>query len=308
MSLNAAQWQRHESRMRRVIAHVHAQLDQPLDLNALSDIACMSPHHWHRIYHAMLGETLAQTVKRLRLHRAAGELAQGSAPITHLAKRAGYPDLQSFTRTFKRVYGLPPAAYRAKGQHQQFAVAPGLAASPAFDVQVRHLPAETVLALAHRGSYMGIGQAFDLLLTRVASLGLARPGMRLLGLYHDDPDLVPEAELRSHAAIAGCALIGQDLSALGPSVQAWQLPGGPHAVLSHTGPYASMRAAYRWLYGPWLMGSDAEPGNGPTLEEYTNNPRDTPPHALHTLISMPLRAACDQMGSQVNTSPERSSG
>ena len=45
MSLNAAQWQRHESRMRRVIAHVHAHLDQPLDLNALSDIACMSPHH-----------------------------------------------------------------------------------------------------------------------------------------------------------------------------------------------------------------------------------------------------------------------
>lgn len=60
--------------MRRVIEHVHDHLDEPLYLNALADIACLSPHHWHRVYHAMYGATLAQTVKRLRLHRAAGLL------------------------------------------------------------------------------------------------------------------------------------------------------------------------------------------------------------------------------------------
>ena len=69
---------RYEPRLRRVIAHVHDHLDEPLDLNALAEIACLSPHHWHRIYHAMFGETLANTVKRLRLHRAAGRLAHFS--------------------------------------------------------------------------------------------------------------------------------------------------------------------------------------------------------------------------------------
>src|SRR5262245_31013102 len=73
-TLERETWRRYERRMRRVIEHVYDHLDQPLDLNALAEVAHLSPHHWHRVYHAMCGETLAQTVKRLRLHRAAGEL------------------------------------------------------------------------------------------------------------------------------------------------------------------------------------------------------------------------------------------
>ncbi|OWK24560.1 hypothetical protein AJ87_20285 [Rhizobium yanglingense] len=40
-------------------------------MERLAEIACMSSYHWHKIYRAIYGETLAATVKRLRLHRAA---------------------------------------------------------------------------------------------------------------------------------------------------------------------------------------------------------------------------------------------
>lgn len=271
--------------MRRVIAHVYDNLDEPLDLNALADIAFMSPHHWHRVYHAMYGETLAHTVKRLRLHRAAGQLATGVQPVAKVATAAGYPNVQSFTRTFKSVYGMPPARFRSDGQHRAFQVRSAAQSAPAFEVSVRSLDAVPLLAVEHRGSYMAIGRGFDLLFARVAAAGLARPGMRMLALFFDAPGLVPEDSLRALAAVAGCAEPSEECGLLRT-----ELAPGSYAVLSHTGPYASMKAAYQWLFGDWLAHSGFEPVNGPVVEEYLNSPRETAPHALRTNIHLPLRA------------------
>lgn len=278
-------WARYAPRMRRVIEHVYDHLDSTLDLDTLADIACLSPHHWHRVYHAMHGETLAQTVKRLRLHRAAGVLAQTDRPIAEVARQAGYPSLPSFNRTFKSVYGVPPARYRAAGQHSAFAsaAAESTSAGPGFGVEIKGLPALQLLAIDHRGSYMAIGRAFDLLYARIATHGLGRPGMRMLALYFDDPGVVPEASLRAMAAVAGCATPSP-----GSGLPEFTLPAGLHAVLNYVGPYASMRSAYDWLYGNWLPRSEHEPAPGPLVEEYFNNPRDTAPAHLRTEIRLPL--------------------
>jgi AraC family transcriptional regulator len=83
----------------------------------IAEIACMSSYHWHRIYRAIHGETLAATVKRLRLHRAAGDIVRTGLAVSDIARRSGYPNLQSFNRIFKSVYGMPPARYRKEGSH-----------------------------------------------------------------------------------------------------------------------------------------------------------------------------------------------
>jgi AraC family transcriptional regulator len=282
-STDGALWARYAPRMRRVIEHVYDHLDGPLDLNALADIACLSPHHWHRVYHAMHGETMAQTVKRLRLHRAAGHLAHTARPIVQVAREAGYPSLASFNRTFKSVYGLPPARYRAGGQHSAFSTPAPQHGGPGFEVALRDLPALSLLGVEHRGSYMDIGRAFDRLYGLIASSGLGRPGMRMLALYFDDPAVTPQAELRSTAAVVGCARPAADIGLV-----EIELAAGPHAVLGYVGPYASMRAAYDWLFADWLPRSGREPAGGPFVEEYLNNPRDTPPAELRTDIWLPL--------------------
>ena len=278
------EWARYEPRMQRVIHHVHDHLDEPLDLNLLAELACLSPHHWHRVYHAMYGETLAHTVKRLRLHRAAGQLACSTAAVAEVAKAAGYPSVPSFNRTFKSVYGLPPARFRAAGQHRDFELPPEAAHTPEFEVAVLHTEALPVLTMEHRGSYMAIGRTFDLLFTRLAAAGLARPGMRMLTLYFDDPDLVAEGALRAQAAVANFAEPAADCG-----LRRTTIPAATFATLTHTGPYSSMKAAYRWLFGHWLVRSGFEPASGPVVEEYLNSPRDTAPQDLRTLIQLPLQ-------------------
>ena len=189
-------WPRFEQRMRCVVEHVYAHLDEPLALLTLADISHLSSHHWHRTYHALYGETMAASVKRLRLHRAAGWLANSALPVAQIARQSGYPNLQSFTRLFKGEYGLPPARYRAAGQHTGFAGPSRVEPGAAHAVAIRALPAVDEVAIEHLGPYMQIGQAFDTLFGRVAALGLVRPGVRMLARFFDDPTAVPEAALR----------------------------------------------------------------------------------------------------------------
>ena len=78
-------WVEYGERMERVTAYVFDHLDDDLDLDKLAEIACLSPYHWHRIYHAMKGETITATVRRLRLHRASGWLANTGMPTEDIA-------------------------------------------------------------------------------------------------------------------------------------------------------------------------------------------------------------------------------
>ncbi len=68
-------------RLENVIRHMGSHLDGELDLAALAEIACLSPYHFHRVYAGMTGETAAETLRRLRLHRAASDLLDGTMPI-----------------------------------------------------------------------------------------------------------------------------------------------------------------------------------------------------------------------------------
>jgi AraC family transcriptional regulator len=277
-------WIEYGARMDRVIAYVFDHLDDDLDLTRLADVACLSPYHWHRIYHAMKGETVAVTVRRLRLHRATGWLANTEMPIDEVAARSGLGSVESFTRIFKSAYGMPPAKYRREGSHRWFDPEAKDRSSPMQHVEIRTLPQMQAATIPHRGSYMEIDRAFEKLFGALGARNLLGPGLRMFGIYYDDPASVAEVELRSRAAIVAASTLPIEA----PLEQA-TIIGGQYAVLRHKGPYADMRGAYDWLYGTWLLQSGREPADAPCVEEYLNTPRDTPPADLLSDICLPLR-------------------
>jgi AraC family transcriptional regulator len=273
----------YEARFNRVTAFIYDHLDDDIDLDKLAEVACLSPYHWHRIYHAMYGETIAATVKRLRLHRAAGHLAQTTMPVAEVAKRSGYKSLQSFTRTFAAVYGMPPAQYRKHGSHARFQPDFARERSAMYDVVIKDVPRMEIVSVDHIGSYMQIGRAFDTLYGWLAARSLITPQTRSVGVFFDDPDSVTEARLQSRAGVILPASF-----ALEAPLKRTEIAAGPYAVLRHKGPYADMRAAYQWLYGDWLLRSGHEPADAPVFEEYLNSPRDTAPTELLSDIYLPL--------------------
>ncbi|MGF6175650.1 AraC family transcriptional regulator [Ensifer sp. 4252] len=279
-----ATWATYERRLHRVSDYIYGHLNEELDLDRLAEIACLSPHHWHRIYRAVHGETLAATVKRLRLQRAAADLVQTDLPVEAIAQRSGYPNIQSFNRTFKAVYGLPPARYRREGSHKTFETASSEGIADMYEVTLKEIDGFDLVGVAHTGSYMGIGKAFETLYGTLFSRNLFRPDMEMVGIYLDDPELVPTDKLRSFA----CVSAKGDLPADAPLTQQ-TLDGGRYAVLRHKGPYADMPLAYQWLYGTWLPQSGREVRDSLMFEKYLNNPRDVPPTELLSEIYLPLK-------------------
>jgi len=280
----AKQWADYQARLERVASHIFEHLDTALNLDQLAEVAALSPHHWHRVYQAMRGETVAATVKRLRLDRAATYLVQTDLPVAEIARRAGYANQQSFTRLFKAAYGLPPAAYRVGGNHTIFKRPESLSDGLARAVRIETLPAMSLIAVAHRGPYMAINQAFDRLFGWLATHGALPADTRPFALFHDDVSLVAPEQLRSEAGIVTALHI-----AIEPPLRRIALRAGDYAVLRHKGPYADMKAAYDWLYGTWLPRSGREPADAPGLEEYHNSPRDTAPTELLSDIYLPLK-------------------
>jgi AraC family transcriptional regulator len=274
----------YEERLSRVTAYIYDHLDDDIDLLKLAEVACLSPYHWHRIYHAMYGETIAATVKRLRLHRAAGYLAQTTMTIEEIAARSGYSNLQSFTRAFGEVYGMPPAQYRRAGSHTQFQTQLPTRAPVMHDLTITTVRGMQAIAIEQFGSYMQIGKAFDTLYGWLATRNLIGADMRSIGLYYDDPTAVPEEKLRARACV-----IMAELPSIEAPLQRTDIVGGRYAVLRHEGPYADMKAAYQWLFGEWLPQSGQDAADAPVFEEYLNSPRDTAPADLRSDIYLPLR-------------------
>jgi AraC family transcriptional regulator len=271
----------YEVRINRVTAYIYDHLDDDLDLQRLADVAAMSPWHWHRVYSAMRGETVAAAVKRLRLQRAANELANSNAPVEAIARRSGYDNVQSFTRIFAEAYGMPPARYRQQGSHTAFNAAENGAPRAHYDIRVVTLAEMHVAVEDHVGPFIDIGQAFDRLFGRLTGQGLLSQGVRMVGIYPDDPNAIQSERLHSQAG----AILGADIP---PDVRSATIHGGDYALLRHKGPYADMHAAYLWLFGTWLPQSGREAADAPVLEEYLNSPRDTAPIELLTDLYLPL--------------------
>ena len=98
-------------RIDRVIDHLRANLDQPFKLEELARIACFSDFHFHRIFGAMMGETLNSFTNRLRLEKAAELLRSGRYNVTEAALEVGYNSLSHFSQAFHQKFQCCPGLY-----------------------------------------------------------------------------------------------------------------------------------------------------------------------------------------------------
>lgn len=262
-------------RLQRVVEHIWGNLDQPLDLNQLAEIACLSPYHFHRIYHAMLGETAAETLTRSRLHRASNALAQGDKPITVIARAAGYASAAAFSRAFRSAYGASPGAFRSFSKQT-----PGAFTMP---VQILNRPALRIAAVRHKGPPQEIGAAFDRLMAWAGPKGVVMPPAVGVAVYLSDMTSVPPADQQALAGLTvGPDVQGDDV------VEIHQVPGGKQAVLLYKGPYAQIGKGYQELFS-WLPTSGETPAHLPCFEINLNDPRQTAPEELLTELCLPLQ-------------------
>jgi AraC family transcriptional regulator len=287
-------------RIRRVLRFVQDHLDEPLNPERLAGVAHFSRFHFHRVFSGLVGESLSAHVRRLRLERAAGELRWTERSIIDIALDAGYEAPEPFTRAFRGLFGMPPSRFRASREPLAFPPAPcrvhfgiddaiahfaAIQEHPVMiEVHVESQPSRRVLALAHRGSYQTVGSTFGRLDGLAQAHGLLGPGTVSIGIYYDDPDVVPTDRLRSHA----CLSVAETVTTVPQDCELLVIEGGEFAVVTHRGAYNKLHESYRELFSQWLPASGREGTNRACHEVYMNDPSTTPEADLVTLICLPL--------------------
>ena len=90
----------YSKRIEKMLDYLNEHIDSSPDLYCLAQEAYLSPFHFHRIYVAMMGESVTDTIRRRRLHRATVQLLGSKRLLTKLAPEAGYSNMQAFSRVF----------------------------------------------------------------------------------------------------------------------------------------------------------------------------------------------------------------
>ncbi|RWC49474.1 MAG: AraC family transcriptional regulator [Mesorhizobium sp.] len=105
---------RDQKRVAEAVRRIELDADGPVSLTELADETATSPYHFLRIFRQVAGMTPYQFLLKTRLHRAAVRLRMSDDAVSAIAFEAGFNDLSTFNRRFRRVMGETPGHYRAR--------------------------------------------------------------------------------------------------------------------------------------------------------------------------------------------------
>jgi len=102
----------YQHRIHRVFRYIEQHLNTDLSLETVSKEAYFSPYHFHRVFKYITGETLNTYINRQRIENSALALIHTNNSITDISLSCGFSSNSSFTRAFKKFYGVSPTAFR----------------------------------------------------------------------------------------------------------------------------------------------------------------------------------------------------
>lgn len=292
--------QDHEERLEEAVRYILAHLDGPIDSGDLADHVCLSRYHFHRVFQALVGETVGEMIRRLRLERAASRLRTSRTPITELAFEAGYATHEAFIRAFRAAFGYTPSTMRhklsydgllptpngvhyGKPLHLRFVPSEG---ETTLQVEIRQSEPRKAVCMSHHGPYFMIGKTFGEISAWIGENNLEQAEM--IGIYYDDPSVTPAEKLRSDAGM----FVPNDYATDDPCVHVVEVAGGTYAVATHFGTYDGLSNAWGELMGKWLPTSGYGCGfalaNQPSFEVYINDCDKVPPAEIQTELWLPV--------------------
>ena len=93
--------------------YIRAHLEEDITLEALSRAGGYSKYHAARLFKELTGETPFETIRALRLTRAAQTLrdSDSGGRVVDVALNSGFDSHDGFTRAFSRQFDIPPQRY-----------------------------------------------------------------------------------------------------------------------------------------------------------------------------------------------------
>ncbi|BDD05726.1 AraC family transcriptional regulator [Aureibacter tunicatorum] len=238
----------HRIKIHDVFEYIDRNLNEDLSLEVLANQASMSPYHFHRIFKMITSETPNGYIVRRKIEKSASELVHHLTSITEIALMFGFQDNSSFTRSFKKYYGMSPTAFRLEHPNKFLRIKminskngqvyPDSEQYICFinelkqwimknakKVGIKNLPAMQV-AYIHSMGLEELGRNYQKLVQWGMSEGLMNDQSQMITIYHDSFKVTEPHKVRMDA----CLLLQKELKQAKEEVRLKFIPEGKFIV------------------------------------------------------------------------------
>jgi AraC family transcriptional regulator len=291
-------------RMEQSLKFIEDHILDELTLDAVAAEACFSPYHFHRIFRAMVGEY----IRKRRLTLAAEDLLSSSRGILDIALDYRFQSNEAFSRSFKKVYGFTPAAYRRNSVRLTT-----LHKKRPDGERLRHLREGVTMEpkIVRKEGFAAVGMEIT---TTLKSNGKNRDIFHLWGKFQgrmteitnrvDDAvsygicgtvtaELSKPAEMTEDTEYTELVCVEvTDLGHIPDGMIGRTIPGRTYAVFTHRGPLfpSFLQQTYDYIYGTWLPQSGKELDGGWDFEIYDRRFTAVDDPASELDIYVPVKA------------------
>lgn len=260
----------------RVILYIEQNYNSDLTLDELSKIASFSKYYFHRIFKSIVGESMVDYIRRVRLQSTTLQF-KTNQKITQIAMNSGYETNASFSKAFKKHFGITPKEFAKNAKLKR--------GNKMLEPKIVKLEDIEILYVRKTGEYTKCSiEAWETLINFVGTEYFIRDDVMMFGIGHDNPHITDADKLRYDACLSW---VNKTIQPKGES-QSKIIDGGKYAVFLHKGDYKELINTYDGV-SDWIVESGVELRDLPIVEKYLNkNPITCKPEDLRTEIYIPL--------------------
>ncbi len=212
-------------RIAKAIDFIESNLNEKLLLEEVAKEAHYSPYHFHRLFKIVTNETLNDYIVRKRIEKAASFLLhKKEITITEVSEKVGFTSLSSFSRVFKKFYGLSPAEFKKESSNKFSKICKVESKNGEVEVrfeqyirnindnlnwlkmkantEVKTIPELQLAYISHQGNIDLISETYGKLMQWAFPKGLMQQeDLRMVTIYHDSPKITSPDKVRMSACM-----------------------------------------------------------------------------------------------------------
>jgi AraC family transcriptional regulator len=254
--------------LEKTVIFIENNLSEDIKVEEIAGVAGYSYYHFHRVFEAVLGETVGNYIRSRRLNRAANDLLYTDRRILDIAITYQFNSQEAFHRAFKKTFHVSPGTYRKNridtfiGKKNELTLmnlrhlSKGLTIQPSIrqieEVRLIGLRYKTTL---HKNRTPDMWKVFNLRVHEITNrIGVVKG----YGICEVDPGYnLNEFNINSEFS----HFIGTEVSSFNELPQGMEtktLVGGKYAVFTHKGKMNNLKMTYDYIWGTWALCSGFE--------------------------------------------------
>lgn len=291
-------------RINAAMDYINENLCGKIRLEDIAKSAYFSPFHFHRIFSALVGETVNEFINRSRVEKAASSLIRNyDYSISEIAERSGFNSPSSFSRAFKKYYGMSATEMQdmTSSQYSKICKVDSKNGKTAFtiedyicnvnkilknmnvNVEVKEMPEFKLAYIRHIGEYSKMAPVYENLMNWGKINGVLNKETKAIAIYHDDPKVTEINKVRTSVCIT-C-----DQSFKGDrEIGSMTLKAGKYAVGRVEIKQEEFEEAWTYMHA-WTLENGFNCGDGEYYEIYNNNFKEHPEGKHIVDICIPVK-------------------